>query len=130
MARPVSKYPTPLELDILKIVWPHGGRTARQVRETLASTRPLAPTSVVTVMNIMVDKEYLTRAKEGASYVYRPLVTQADVRGGMLGDMIDRVYDGSIASVMQGLLNTDQIDAEELDELRQLIERKSRERSQ
>ena len=66
MARPRSRFPTELELDILKTLWRSGPATVRQVREALEPQRSLAHTSVMTVMNIMVDKGLPAAAKGAA----------------------------------------------------------------
>ena len=129
MARPASKHPTALELEILKVLWRDGACSVRQVRESLAARRRLAHTSVMTVMNIMLDKGYLRRDKAGGSYAYRPRVTQRATTRRMLKDLVDRAFDGSAAAVAINLLETADIDAEELRRLRRLIQRKSQEKS-
>ena len=57
MARPASKGPTELELEILKILWQRGPLPVRDVRDALVGFRDLARTSVITIMNIMVRKK-------------------------------------------------------------------------
>ena len=72
MARQVSKHPTELELEILKVLWRNGPLTGRDVRDCLAiETRDLAYTSVMTVMGIMEDKGYLKRKKSGKTFMRR-----------------------------------------------------------
>lgn len=127
MSRPPSKHPTELELEILKILWRDGPSPVREVREALRPVRVLAYTSVMTVMKIMVDKGYLARRKEGASYVYRARAREDATKRGMLRDLVDRAFEGSAASVMQNLLGQGELDAAELQELRELLERKSEE---
>lgn len=125
MARPSSKHPTELELEILKVLWQAGPVTVRQVREALAPVRRLAHTSVITVMNIMVDKGYLARRKRGPSYVYRPRVSQEATTGRMLRDLVDRVFDGSASAVMVNLLESGELNDAEIKRLRKLLNRKS-----
>jgi BlaI family transcriptional regulator, penicillinase repressor len=127
MARPASKYPTELELEILKVLWSAGPCSVRQVRDALVPFRDLAYTSVMTVMTIMVEKGYIQRTKQGGGYVYRPRVKQDSTVRGMLSDLVDRAFDGSAATLMVSLLETKDIDADELRQLRELINRKARE---
>jgi len=127
MARPSSKHPTELELEILKILWRDGRCSVRQVREALAGTRRLAYTSVMTIMNIMVEKGYLRRRKTNGSYVYAPRITERVTTRRMLKDLIDRAFDGSAVAVMLNLIETTDIDADELAELRQLLHQKGKE---
>jgi BlaI family penicillinase repressor len=126
MARPASKHPTKLELEILKVLWKDGPATVRAVRDSLAGTRDLAYTSVMTVMNIMTQKGFLKRVKDGQSFVYSPRVSERETTRRMLGDLVDRLFDGSAAAAMLNLLETSDIDEEELKRLRALLNEKTR----
>ena len=128
MPRPASKHPTELELEILKILWREGPLPVRAVREALAPGRERAYTSVMTVMNIMVDKGYLSRRKDGASYVYRARIGEQATTGRMLSDLVDRAFGGSTAAVMLNLLETSDLDEAELREIRTLLRRKAEEK--
>lgn len=130
MARPVSRHPTELELEILKILWERGPLPTREVRAALATgeaDRDLAHTSVVTILNIMVKKGYLRRTKSGAAYTFHPLVERDGVSQTMLDDLVDRVFDGSAAHLMLNLLERTDLEADEIRRLRQLITRKAKE---
>ena len=127
MARPGSKHPTELELEILKILWREGPLNVRQVRDALADYRDLAITSVTTIMNIMAEKKYLKRGKQGGAFVYQPRVLQKTVARQMLGDIVDRVFEGSAASVMLNLLEESDIDPKELKQLREILRHKEEE---
>jgi predicted transcriptional regulator len=125
MARRASKHPTELELEILKVLWRTDSATVRDVREALSDFRELAHTSVMTVMGIMVDKGYLVRKRQGKSYVYAAAVSEKQTTDGMLGDLVDRVFEGSAMSAVLNLLETRDIDRAELDELQELIRRRA-----
>ncbi|MGZ0172885.1 MAG: BlaI/MecI/CopY family transcriptional regulator [Planctomycetales bacterium] len=128
MARPASKYPTELELQILKILWQQSPQLAREVQGMLAENgRELAKTSVITTLNTMVEKRYLKRKKQGNTYLFSPLISEDEVSNRVLGDVVDRVFDGSTASVVMKLFDVRDIDDEELKELRRAINRKLKE---
>lgn len=128
MARPSSSYPTDLELEILKILWQKGPQTVEQVREALAGLdRELTHSSVITVMNIMVKKKYLKRKKLGRAFQYEPRVSDKEINRGMLGNLVDRVFDGSTSAMMLELLETADLNTDEIKELRRIINRKARE---
>ena len=127
MARRTSKYPTELELEILKILWRDGEATVRQVKKQLSSFRELAYTSVMTMMTIMTEKGYLKRSKKDNYYIYEPQITEQDTTRGMLADVVDRLFDGSATAAMVNLLETGDIDKAELAILRKLITRKGKE---
>lgn len=126
MARSPSKYPTELELEILKVLWQLGPATVRQVREALVPVRDLAYTSVMTVMSIMTGKGYVSRTKDGRTFVYRAIYREEKASKNLLQDIVDRVFGGSTTAVMQHLLETSELDDEELKQIRTLINRKSR----
>lgn len=129
MPRPASKHPTELELEILKVLWRIGPATVREVRDELAAVRDLAYTSVMTMMTIMVDKGYLKRTKDGRSFSYQAIYQETKATKSMLQDIVDRLFDGSTAAVMQHLLETTDLDDEEFKQIRSLINRKAREKN-
>lgn len=127
MARPSSKHPTELELEILKIIWRDGPSSVKEVRHALVNFRKLATTSVMTIMNIMVDKGYLKRRKEGPAYAYHPRVSEEATHRKILKDLVKRVFDGSTSTAMVHLLQSADLDDAEIRKLRQLLKQKSRE---
>ena len=129
MARPASKHPTELELEILKIIWRIGPATGRQVRDALEGFRDLALTSVLTILNVMTRKRYLKRRQGEGGYVYSARVTEQSTIGRILGDLVDRVFNGSTSALMLNLLKTKSMDPDELKHLRELIDRETREQS-
>jgi len=129
MARPPSEHPTRLELQILKVLWDRGPLKVRDVRAALAeSGRDIAHTSVITTLNTMVDKGFLGRKKQGKAFLFSPRVERDQVCVRMLGDMVDRVFDGSAKAVVVGLLDCAELNADDLKELRRLINQKGKER--
>ena len=132
MPRPESEHPTELELEILKVLWEESPLPVRDVRARLETEagRTLAHSSVITMLNIMHRKGFLRRKKEGKSFLFSPKVKKESVTGGMMGDLLTRVFDGSPAAMVLNLLETADLDAEELSELRKLITRKAKEQKQ
>lgn len=125
MARPASKYPTELELLILKVLWQQSPLLARDVQAALAiDGRELAKTSIITTLNTMVTKRYLARKKQGNTYLFSPRITEDEVEQRVLGDVVDRVFDGSTSAVLLTLFDVKHVDNDELKELRQIIDRK------
>ncbi len=130
MARPAKDYPTDLELQILKILWEKSPLPVREIRDVMARQgRDIAHTSVITTLNIMVRKKYLTRTKRRNAFLFKPLMTREKTSQMMLGDMVKRVFDGSAKDVMLTLFETSEVDEDELKEIRRYINRKAREQS-
>ena len=132
MARTKSQHPTELELEILKILWEEAPLPVREVRARLESRadRPLAHSTVITMLNIMYDKGFLKRKKDGKSFLFSPKVKKDRVTGGMMGDLLSRAFNGSPSAMVLNLLESTDVDADELAEIRKLISRKSKEKKQ
>lgn len=130
MARSGSEHPTELELEILKVLWDEAPLPVRDVRERLEQAgRPLAHSSVITMLNIMVRKGYLRRKKQGKAYYFSPKVAKEGVAAGIVRDVLSRIFEGSASAMVLNLLEATDIDSEELAELRRLISRRAREQS-
>jgi BlaI family transcriptional regulator, penicillinase repressor len=128
MGRSPSKYPTELELQILKVLWLHSPRLARDVQAALAEEgRELAKTTVITTLNTMVDKRYLQRTQQGNTYLFSPRITETEVARRVLGDVVDRVFDGSTSALLLKLFDVKEFDQEELKDLRRIINRRLKE---
>ncbi|MDZ4658948.1 MAG: BlaI/MecI/CopY family transcriptional regulator [Bythopirellula sp.] len=129
MARPGSKHPTDLELEILKVLWDKSPLPVREVRERLAlhAERQLTHSSVITMLNIMVRKGFVRRRKEGKAFLFTPQVGKESVTGGFVEGLLSRVFEGSTTAMVLNLLETTDLDAEEIAELRRLINRKAKE---
>lgn len=130
MARPISEYPTELELQILKLLWDAEPMTVRDVREALAAGgRDLAHTTVITMLGTMVDKGQIEKLEptQGKAFRFSPLIQRDDVSREMLGDIVDRVFDGSAEAVMLSLFDVKELDEDELASLRKLLNKKMRE---
>lgn len=128
MADKTRQHPTELELKILKILWEESPLPVREVRQRLAAQgRDLAHTSVITTLNTMCDKKQLTRKKDGKAFLFSPKIRQDQVSQSMLGDIVDRVFDGSAKALMLSLFDRTDIDVDEVKELRRLLDQKARE---
>ncbi len=109
---------TELELEVMKAVWELGGGTVRQVHDALAAERPLAYTTVQTMMNILVGKGHLKReAGEGRANVYAPAHPRSRVVSGMVDDLVSRLFQGSARPLVLSLVKERKISREELEEI-------------
>lgn len=128
MARPAAEQPTELELQFLKILWEKSPQPVREIRDALArSGRDIAHTSVITTLNTMVKKRILTRKKDGKAFLFSPRITREQVSQSVLGDVINRVFDGSAKAVLLGIFEHNDIKHGELKELRKLIDERMKE---
>ena len=130
MARSESEHPTELELEILKVLWDETPLPVREVRARLdqSAGRLLAHSTVVTMLNIMHRKGFVRRRKEGRAFFFSPKDQRKNVVGRMMGDLVSKAFDGSATALVLNLIETNDLDAEELGELRKLINRKAKEK--
>ncbi len=107
------------------VVWEKGQATVQDVKEALEPRRPLAYTTVMTVMSRLAKKGLLKQQKAGRGYVYSPKASQEKLAGSMLRSLVQRFYDGAAAKAITHLLETeDEIGEEELARLEALIRAK------
>lgn len=105
-----------LEGEVLAVLWAAGAAsTPGQVQQALG--RPLAYTTVVTILNRLAAKNLVARERQGAAYLYRPLVTESAVATRHFGELLDRGADRR--AVLQGLVAA--ISEEDARVLRELL---------
>jgi predicted transcriptional regulator len=104
---------TPLELEIMKVLWENGGCTVGEVQPKLQGN--LAYTTVQTMLNVLLRKGKVEREQEGRAFRYKSSVSRERVMGGALRDLVSRMFGGSPEAMLMALVDTRQITAEELE---------------
>ena len=113
---------TPLELEIMKIVWHQGASSVRDVHEVLKARRPVAYTTVMTMMGLLATKGHLKRERVDRAYIYRPTRPAAAAIKSMVAEFIDRVFDGATQPLLVQLIKDRRLTKKELEELARQIE--------
>lgn len=116
-----------LQLAIMQILWDRGEATVGDVRDALAGDRPLAYTTVSTMLTKMERKGQVRRRQNGRVLVYRPRIERDTVRRSMVRDLADRLFRGDVTSMVSHLLDGEEVSAEELQRLRRLIRDREKE---
>jgi BlaI family penicillinase repressor len=104
---------TPLELEIMQVLWDAGPSTVSDVQPKLKAE--LAYTTVQTMLNVLLRKGKVKRVQEGRAFRYRALVSRERAFGGALSDMVKRMFGGSSEALLMAMVDTRQISAEELE---------------
>src|SRR5262252_5705346 len=104
MARTKSENLTPLELEIMHVLWAEG------------------PANVQTVLNILHRKGKVKRALKDRAYVYKPVVSRSQVVGQHMSDIVDRLFGGSAESLVMSLVETKHLTPKKLARLQKLLE--------
>jgi predicted transcriptional regulator len=110
------------ELAIMKVVWRRKDASVRDVYETLRERRPVAYTTVMTMMGTLEGKGYLKKALDGRAYRYRPAVPERRVVTAMVREFVERVFDGSAGPLLAHLAASTDLSDDERKELRRLID--------
>jgi len=112
-----------LQHAIMSVLWQEKEATVAQVHQDLLAERGLAPTTVATMLMKMEKKGVVAHRKDGRRYVYRPTVSEAEVRSSMVGELTQRLFGGNSAALVSHLLTEGDIDSEDLEQLRALVAR-------
>jgi BlaI family penicillinase repressor len=121
--------PTDAELSILRVLWSEGPSTVRQVLEVLEQSQPTGYTTVLKLLQIMTDKELVVRDESERTHVYRASRSEAQTQRQLVGDLVRRAFGGSAMKLVMQALASKKSTAEELAEIRKLIEGLERERN-
>ena len=113
---------TPLELELMEVLWRIAPAKVQSVRGALAAKRDLAYTTVQTMLNILQRKGRVDRVLEGRAYVYRPTLSRAKAVSQAAGELIDRMFGGSPEKLVLHLVESSQITPEQLAEIQQLLD--------
>ena len=122
--RQKAKVLTEQELEIMKAVWETGSCTVRDVYELLRKKRQVAYTTVMTMMNILVDKKHLKKKTVDRVFHYEPTRPKEKVVSAMVQDFVGRVFDGSAQPLLLHLVEDRRLSEADLKEIEQLIEEK------
>jgi predicted transcriptional regulator len=114
--------PTDAELAILRVLWERGPSTVRQVHDVLSKERPAAYTTSLKLLQIMTDKGLVRRDETDRTHIYSPRLTEEQTQRQLVRDLLDRAFGGSSTKLVMQALNTRRASAEELTEIRKLIE--------
>src|SRR5262245_31524761 len=124
--RPKSDTLTGQELEIMKVIWPRGEATIRDVYDELRARRSIAYTTVQTMMNILETKGHLKKQAGEKAYVYSPVRPQQTVVRSMVREFVDRVFDGSARPLLVHLLKDKGLSDRERKELQKLLEKEEK----
>jgi predicted transcriptional regulator len=115
--------PTDAELGILRVLWQRGPSTVREVQESLNEARPTGYTTVLKTLQIMTEKGLVRRDEEQRAHVYEAQFAQHQTQRQMVGDLLNRVFDGSASNLLMHALATKKgASREELSQIRDILD--------
>ena len=116
-----------LQLAIMRVLWERGEASAAEVHQALWDERGLAPTTIATMLVKMEKKGVVTHRSQGRRFLYAATVSEGEVTRSMVAQLAERLFEGDVPAFVSHLLSEHEIDAEELAELRSLIDQKREE---
>jgi predicted transcriptional regulator len=114
--------PTTSELEILRVLWERGPSTVREVHESLSEKRDLGYTTVLKLLQIMTAKGTVRRNEEQRAHVYEAYQPATETKRQLVGDVLQRVFQGSASELMIHALEGRPTSKKELEELRRLLD--------
>jgi len=109
---------TPLEARVMDCVWDLREASVREVKDHLDRSAPRAYNTVLTVLRILRDKGFVTSRREGRADIYRPTVSRDQASRRPLRELLDRFFAGSATALVSQLLDSADLDPDEIRAIR------------
>lgn len=108
---------TPLELQIMQVLWSEGPSNVQHVQKALLPNNELAYNTVQTMLNILHRKGRVRRTLKKRAYIYRTVASKELVLGQAVRDLVERMFGGSSEELVMSLVKSRQVDLEQIAEL-------------
>ena len=122
MARTASTQPTDGELEILNVLWSTGRADLGTIRAILQQKRPVATTTIATMLKLMRDKGLVERADGPRGYLWSARITRKAARAGLIGRLVDLAFEGSARGLVAHMLEAGKLSASDRQEIRRLLD--------
>jgi len=109
----------------MKVVWRLGDATVRGVYEALRERRSIAYTTVMTTMKTMEARGHLKKRVEGRAFVYQAIESQSSALRQIVGDFLDKVFNGSTEPLLAHLVQERRLSQKDLDKIAKMIRNKN-----
>lgn len=120
---PSSNRPTDAELSILRVLWDEGPSTVRQVQERLETVRSIGYTTVLKLLQIMHEKGIVDRDESSRSHVYAAVRGEEETQRRLLGDLMERAFEGSASKLVLRALEAGEVSDSEMAQVRRILRR-------
>ena len=111
-----------LELQIMTVVWSRQQASVHDVRDDLASGRGPAYSTILTMMRKLEAKGYLRHEVKDRAFIYHATISREDVRHNAIGDMLERLFNGSPSLLMASLAEQEQLKPKDRQAIRRLLD--------
>lgn len=118
---------TDLQLELMRVLWARGEATILEVQRVMEEARPIAPSTVATLLRRLEAKGAVSHRTEGRVFIYRPEIREDDVQRSVIGSITERMFTGDVPALINRLLSEREITPEQLAEVKALIAEKENE---
>jgi BlaI family penicillinase repressor len=114
--------PTAAELQILQVLWSRGPSAVREVNTVLGLVKPAGYTTTLKLMQIMAEKGLVRRNRDGRAHLYEPAVPKGSTLRLLVGEFLDRAFEGSKSQLVMHALSAKGATAAEIAQIRQILD--------
>jgi len=114
--------PTDSELEILQVLWGRGPSSVREVHDILSETRETGYTTTLKLMQIMLEKDLVSRNDSAKTHIYLARVKEDDIQFQLFTRFVDSTFKGSASRLVMHALGNHNTSKEELDQIKALIQ--------
>lgn len=111
-----------LQLSIMRVLWKRGPSSVAEVQEDLRESRPLAYSTLATLLKRMEDKHAVRHSIDGRTFIYEAAIEPEEAGHSLFADLLEHVFAGSPSQLVSHLLQSREIDPAELERIRSLVQ--------
>ena len=115
------------QLEIMRVLWERTEATVVEIHQALRAERPLAATTIATLLSRLEKRGLVAYRTEGRQYVYRAVLQEQDARENALVEVTKGLFAGDVATMVSQLLSSHELRPGDLVKVRALIEAKEQE---
>lgn len=115
------------QIDILRVLWTHSEATVLEIQQALRTKRPLAATTIATLLSRLEKRGLVTYRTEGRQYVYRAVIQERDAQQHALVEVTEGLFAGDVAAMVSQLLSSRELRPGDLERVKTLIDAKEAE---
>lgn len=111
-----------LQLKIMKVLWAKKEASVGEIQAALKAERKFAITTISTILQRLYKRDIVTYSKKGRQYIYRPLISEQETQTSMTKSLINQLFGGKSSVLVNHLLEASDFEADELAQLKKIIE--------
>lgn len=116
------------EFEVMKVIWKHAPINTNEITKKLTQTTKWSPKTIQTLIKRLVTKGALSYEKQSRVFVYTPLIEEKEYIGQESHSFLERYYDGDITAMLSAYIEDDKLSESEIDMLRSLLAKGSKNR--